>query len=177
VARPNNRAAINAKILGLTEAKRAFEALPEIARDEYNWATELTLREITRLAIARLLSSGHVRTRALVNHIGWTLNKKSGQGRAGVLKASTVMVLGGQKVRVRGIVQAGKGGSALKSQGARVIRPSKYGHLIEFDTGPGKTEPFMRPAVAAEQSHYLARCRDAGQRIEKGVANIGMRTL
>lgn len=182
MARPNNRAAITAKILGLKEAKAAFQKLPEVARDAYNWATEVTLSEIARSAMANLQKSPSIRTRTLLDSIGWSLNRNSGQGKVGIKQiTSTVNVLPGVRKNtiIKGRVIAGRNGSALTSQGARVIRPTRYGHLVEFGHGgkAAKAEPFMRPAVTQEQSHFLARCRDAGSRIERDMANVGSRTL
>jgi hypothetical protein len=170
--RPNNRAAISAKILGLSQAKAAFQKLPEIAREEYNRATWTTLSEIARIAKQNILANPSVRTRALYDHVGFTLNEKSGQGRVGIRKGETRIVVpsaGGGKartIRVKGIIVAGRNGSALRSQGAKVIRPTSYGHLVEFR----HKEPFMVPAAKAQQQPYLDRMRVASRAIEKQMA-------
>lgn len=165
--RPNNRAAIDAKVLGLSQAKAAFQKLPEVSREQFNKATWATLSEIKRIAQANILSSPSVRTRALYNAVAFTLNEKSGQGRVGLTPGSTRITVPsasgkGRSVRVKGILVAGRGGSALRSQGARLIRPTKYGHLVEFK----HNEPFMVPAAKAQTQPYLERMRAAGRAIE-----------
>lgn len=182
MARPNNAAAIAGHVQGLREAKAAFQAMPEIMRDNLNNATETTVREIVRLAKARLQASPSIRTRSLFNSIAWTLNRKSGRGRAGVTSGSTTGffaagtgVAGELKRRtIKGVVIAGKGGGAI---GGRLVRPSRYAHFVEFGTRHMPAEPFMIPAAEAEAQPYLQRCRAAGKNAEKDLAAIGMRNL
>ena len=178
--RPNNQAAIRVHVLGLAEAKAAFQQLPEIARDAYNnWATELTLREIVRDAKARVAASPSIQTRSLYTAIGWSLNAKSGQGKAGVGGGSTRVssgsfgTVGRSVVRVKGFVIPGRNGSALTSQGARFIRPTRYAHLVEFGASHMPAEPFMVPAAKGQQHAYLGRCREAGRQIETEMAEVG----
>lgn len=175
--RPNDQAAISAHVDGLREAKAAFSALPEITRDAMLVATEVTVREIARGAQQRLLASPSVQTRNLYNAIGWTINKNTGLGRAGVMNVTTSLSIGGKKVRVKGIVTAGAGGSASKSAGASLDKPRRRAHFVEFGTRFMPAEPFMTPSAAAEKQPYLDRCRAAGKTIETDMAAIGMRHL
>lgn len=175
--RPNNSAAIGQYVRGLSQAKAAFQALPEIIRDRLLAATETTVREIARGAQARILASPSVQTRSLYNHIGWTLSKTNGRGRVGVSAGSTSITVGGKRFRVKGIVIAGRGGSAARSAGAKVIRPSHYAHFVEFGSRKMRAEPFMMPSAEAEKGPYLDRCLRAGKEIERDMAAIGARTL
>lgn len=164
--RPNNRTAIAAHIQGLREMKAAFQALPDIVRERMLSATETTVREIARNAQARILRSPSVRTRALHDHIKWSVTKTNGRGRVGVATGTTTMQVGGKKVRVKGIITAGRGGSASSASGAKSIQPTRYAHLIEFGTKHFPAEPFMVPSADAEKQHYLNRCKAAGPLIE-----------
>lgn len=178
MARPNNQTAIQAHITGLREAKAAFQAMPEIMRDELNRATETTVREIVRLAKARVAASPAIRTRALFNSINWTLNRKSGRGRAGVSSGSTTVRTSStstgkvRNVRVKGVIVPGKDGGQI---GARLVRPSRYAHFIEFGAKHKHmpAEPFMVPSAEAEKKPYLDRCRVAGKKLEQKMAQIG----
>lgn len=167
MARPNNSTAIRGYIKGLSEAKARFQALPEITRDLFNEATETTLSEVRRIARQKLKASPSIRSRALYNAVNYRLNKKSGIGVVGIQTGTTTMQVGGKKVKVKGIVVAGSGGSALKSQGAMLIRPTRYAHLIEFGRAGAPAEPFMRPAVAFQKPHFEKRMRDAGKGVER----------
>lgn len=175
MARPNNAAAIAGHIQGLREAKAAFQALEPTFREHMADATETTVREIARGAQARLRSSPSVQTRNLLNAVGWTMNRKNGRGRAGIQNVTTTINVGGKKIRVKGIITAGKDGSASHAAGARSDRPSRRAHFVEFGTRKMRAEPFMVPAAEAETPHYLARCKDAGKRAEKELAAIGSR--
>ena len=174
--RPNNSAAIANYVQGLREAKAAFQALPESARDRLLTATDITLREIKRLAQAKIQASPSIRTRALFNSLAFKLNLKSGVGKVGVTSGETLMRTSStssgktRTVRIRGVIVLGKNGG---QQGARLIRPSRYAHLVEFGARHMKAEPFMMPAVEAEKGPYLDRCRAAGPLIEKDAAKIG----
>lgn len=174
--RPNNAGAIGMHVQGLREAKSAFQALPQIARDAYLHATEMTLMEIRRGAQGRILSSPSVNTRRLHDHVNYTLNRKSGFGRVGVTSGSSRIIVPSvagktRSVRVKGVVVPGRGGSALKSAGARIDRPSRRAHFVEFGTKFMPAEPFMVPATTAQKSPYLERIRAAGREIERGVAS------
>jgi HK97 gp10 family phage protein len=178
MARPNNTAAIQAHVQGLREAKAAFQALPEIVRDAMLDATETTVREIVRHAKARVTNSPSIQTRSLLNAIAWSINRKSGLGKAGVTSGSTTGyfsagtgVAGELKKRtIKGVII----GSGRK---ARLVRPSRYAHLVEFGARHMKAEPFMMPAAESQKQPYLSRCRAAGKQIEKNTAAIGARNL
>jgi HK97 gp10 family phage protein len=174
-ARQNNAGAIQEHIKGLREAKAAFQALPQLMRERMNVATETTLSEIVRHAKGRITSSPSIQTRSLLNAIGYSLNKNNGRGRAGVGRVTTTLNLGGRKVRVRGIVVAGKDGSALTSAGAKLIKPTRYAHLVEFGSRHMKAEPFMLPAAKSQEQPYLERASRAGKEVERDMAAIGMR--
>lgn len=175
--RPNNSAAIARHVRGLREAKAAFQALPEIVRNRMLVAVEMTVQEIARQAQARLAASPSIQTRSLYNHIAWRINKNSGRGYVGVSSGSTTITFGGRRVRVKGIVVAGRGGSALRSAGARVIRPSRYAHLVEFGSRKMEAEAFMLPSANAEKRPFVDRCVRAGKDIEQDMARIGGRAL
>lgn len=185
MARPNNGKAIQLRIDGLREAIAAFQALPDETREALLSATETTVSEIARGAQVRLRSSPSIMTRTLVNAVGWTVNRRSGLGRVGIRATSTVMrnaqmgAIGRNTVRVKGTVIPGRNGSALTSQGARIIRPTKYGHLVEFGhrkgagRGAAAPEPFMKPAAKAEEANYLDRIRRSGPDIERRMGKYG----
>lgn len=169
MARPNNSAAIAGYVRGLREAKAAFQKMPEVFRERLLTATETTVREIARQAQARLRSSPSIQTRALHDRVAWKVTRTNGRGRVGISSGTTT--IGG--TRVKGIVTAGRGGSAMKSAGARIDRPSRRAHFVEFGTRRMPAEPFMVPALEAEQNPYLARCRAAGAAAERDLATSG----
>lgn len=175
--RPNNAGAVSKYVRGMSAAKAAFQALPEIVRARMLDATEATVREIARGAQSRLVSSPSIQTRSLYNHVAWRVTKTNGRGRVGISSGSTTITVGGKKVRVKGIVVAGRGGSASKASGAKVIRPSRYAHLIEFGSRRFKAEAFMMPSAEAEKQPHLQRCIRAGKSIETDMAAIGRRNL
>ena len=172
MARPNS-GALQEHIRGLREAKAAFQALPQIVRDRLLVATEETLQQIVHHAQLRLAASPAIRTRALFNAMAYTLNKKSGRGKAGVANVTTSMMLGGKLRKIKGIIRAGRGGSALKSHGATIIKPARYAHFVERGTRHMKAEPFMGPASESQKAGYVARCLKARALIEHDVAVIG----
>ena len=174
---PAGRAALDAKIQGLREAKAAFQALPEVTRDRLNAATEITVREIARLAKANLLASPSIQTRSLLNAVAWKMNYQNGRGSVGIANVTTTLTVGGKKVRVKGVIVAGKGGSALTSAGAKRISPRRYAHLVEFGSRLAGKEPFMLPAADAEQQPHLDRYLRAGKQIEQDLSAIGGRHL
>lgn len=177
MARPNNATAISGYVRGLREAKAAFQALPETVREAMLDATETTVREIARHAQARLASSPSINTRSLYNHIAWKVTKSNGRGRVGVSAGETRMVVGGRKIKLKGILVAGKGGSAHTAAGAKLIRPSRYAHLVEFGSAHMRAEPFMIPAAEAQREPYLQRAVRAGKDVERATAAIGIRNL
>ena len=176
MARPNDAGAISRHVTGLREAKAAFMRLPEVARDNMNGAVETTVREIARGAKARLLASPSIVTRNLYNHVRWSVTKTNGRGKVGISAGSTTITVGGRSVKVKGIITAGTGGSALKSMGARKDSPARRAHFIEFgkhDKHEAKAEPFMIPSAEAQRAPYLARCRQAGKGIERDLRSGG----
>lgn len=160
-------------VQGLREAKAAFQAMPDAARLRLLSATEMTVREIARGAKQRLQSSPSVRTRALLNHVVWTINKKNGRGRVGISAGSTTIRnpqmggIGRNTRKIKGIVVRSARG------GARLDMPSRRAHFVEFGTQEMKAEPFMIPATEAEQQPYLSRCKGIGRLLEQDVAKIG----
>lgn len=183
MARPNSRSAISLHVKGLKEAKARFQALPEIVREAMLHATEVTVREITRNAQARIQRSPAVRTRALHDHIGWSVTRSNGRGRAGVRSGTTMLTtianfaageIGGRRIRVKGIITPGANGGAA---GAKRVQPTRYAHFVEFGTRHMPAEPFMIPSAETEKPNYLARCRAAGQVIERDASVRGGRLL
>ena len=166
-------ASLTEKIQGLREAKAAFQALPTIVRDRLLDATFVTLSEIKRHAQAQLLASPSIQTRNLYNAVDFTLNKNSGRGRVGIANVMTVLNVGGLRLRGRGIIKAGAGGSALTSKGASKDVPRRRAHFIEFGTRHHPAEPFMTPAAESQVQPYLERCRARGPQIEQDAARIG----
>jgi len=81
------------KIEGMRAAKAAFQALPETVRDGLLDATETTARELVRHAQARLASSPSIQTRALYDHVAWSINRKNGRAKAGISTGSTMIAL------------------------------------------------------------------------------------
>lgn len=179
MARPNNAFAIAGHVQGLREAKAAFQALPAITRDALANATFATTSEIARIAQQRLRSNPSIRTRTLHDAIGFQMNWKSGRGRAGIKNVTTTLRVNGRKVKVKGRIVAGRNGSASTAQGAKRIRPSQYGHLVEFGGRSGKmpAEPFMIPAAESQKGPYLDRCKHAGKAIEQRMSAIGRRLV
>lgn len=173
---PNNTS-LAGRIQGLREAKAAFQALPDIVRGRMLAATETTVSEIARGAQARIKGHPSIDTGALYDHVAWSVTKTNGHGKVGIASGTTTFNVNGRKVKVKGVIVAGKGGSALKSDGAKVKRPSHYAHMVEFGTRHMSAAPFMIPSAEAEKDPYLERCRNAGRSIETDVAAIGMRNL
>ena len=170
-----NQSALTERIAGMRAAKAAFNALPEVTRDRLNHATETTVREIVRFARNRLLASPSIQTRSLYNAVQWTMNPKNGRGKVGIADVTTTLTVGGTKIRVRGIVRAGAGGSARTAQDAVTKVPRTYGPKVEFGTRRMKAEPFMGPAVQDQKQPYLDRCLARGADIERDLAAIGAR--
>lgn len=179
MARPNDAYAIAGRVQGLREAKAAFQALPELTRDGLNDATFTTVSEIARLAKLRLLTNPSIATRTLYNAVGFSMNWKSGRGKAGIqnmtTRVSNTSVRRTFRVKGRIVTTTRRDGSVQ----SRVVRPSKYGHLVEFGARGGQMpkEPFMIPATESQQQPYLQRCQRAGKQIEQQAAAIGMRNL
>ena len=177
MARPNNSAAIAGRIQGLREAKAAFQALPEVTRDAMLNAVTLTASETARLARLQVERSPSVNTRNLLNHITYKVTQTNGRAKVGVSTGSTTMVVNVRKKKLKGIIIAGRNGSASKAAGARLVRPSRYAHLVEFGSRKMPAEPFMIPAAENQKQPFVDRCRAAGRQIESGMRNAGGRTL
>lgn len=166
-------------VQGMRACRAAFKALPQVAKDAFLPAIEITVKEIARQAQARLLSSPSIQTRALHDHVAAKVIKASGRGIVGVSTGSTVIRRANRKagitgLKVKGIIVAGKGGGAV---GSYLDKPSKRGHFVEFGTRTMPAEPFMIPAAESEQGAFLSRCQVAGRTIERDVAAIGSRNL
>ena len=173
MARPNNAAAISGHVQGLRELKAAFQRLPAIVQEHLNDATEITVREGVRHAQAQLQQSPSIDTRALYDHVGWAMNRKAGRGSFGIKRATTTFNVGGKRVRVKGLIRAGAGGSASTSAGATKDQPSRRAHFVEFGTVRMAAEPFMLPAAESQRGPYLDRCRRAGAAIERDMSTVG----
>lgn len=180
MARPNNAGAISAWLDGKREAKAKFAALPPFMQQKRITVNSATAAAIVVGARQRLIASPSIQTRALYDHVNWKLNTKTGEARAGVTSGSTVQrmtvrvgnaaVL--KNVRTKGLVIAGRGGSALRSQGARFDRPSRRAHLIEFGWSHAEAEPFMIPSTDAQKDPHLQRWRAAGRELERDMAGM-----
>jgi HK97 gp10 family phage protein len=164
-------------ILGVRACREAFQQLPEITREAMNDATLWAVQQGARLAQAQIERSPSIVTRALHDHIAFAINRKAGRGSFGVTPGSTTFQIAGRRVRVKGLVTAGAGGSASRSAGARVDKPSRRAHFVEFGTTHQRAEPFMTPAAEALRDPYLDRCIRAGTTIERDMAAVGSRTL
>lgn len=165
--------ALGEHIKGLKAAKAAFQALPEIVRENLLHATEVTVREIARGAQSRLLSSPSVQTRNLYNAVAWSVTKTNGRGKVGITRGQTILssLATRKRIKVKGIVVASKSGAA------RVDQPSRRAHFIEFGTRHQPAEPFMLPSAESQVQPYVQRCHAAGKDIERDVAAVGTRTL
>lgn len=165
-------------VRGLAEAKAAFQALPEAMRNRCNAATDLTGREVVRLAKARILASPSVRTRALLNNIAFKLNEQTGRGKAGVTSGSTSGFFAAgtgvagelRRRRIKGVIAKVGNRQAL-------LKPSRYAHFVEFGTRHNAAEPFMIPAAEQQKQPYLARIQAAGRLVEQDLAHVGSRNL
>lgn len=171
---------VESKIQGLREAKAAFQALPEIEREARLEATSVTAQMIVNGAQARILASPSVVTKALYDHITWSVTKTNGRGRVGVAAGSFTVtqqanlsrgVIGGRKIRVRGALRTTAAGRQV------IRRPARYAHLVEFGSKKAAAEPFMIPAAEGQVQPHLQRLIAAGKKIERDVAAIGLRNL
>jgi hypothetical protein len=171
---------IAGSVKGLAAARDAFKALPEIARDAMADATFTTVSEIVRAAKQRLLANGSIQTRTLYNAITFSLSLKTGRGRAGIERVTTRVSNSSTSKRtfkIKGRIVSMTNKAGVASQ--RIMRPSKYGHLVEFGGRGGKlrARPFMLPATESQRLPYLERCKNAGKVMERQMAVIGMRNL
>lgn len=171
-ARPNDTAAISRWLMGAKQVKARFQALPLIIRNAMNDANEETVRAIQIRARGQLEASPSIQTRSLWNAIDYRVTRSNGTARVGVTSGSTRIPVAGKTVKVKGFVVAGAGGSALTSKGARLIRPSRYAHLVEWGSSKMPAEPFMTPAQEAERGPYVARCKAAKGTIVRDLQSV-----
>ena len=166
------QAGLAVKIQGLREAKRAFQALPEVTRDAMLSAVEMTARELARNAQAKIASSPSINTRSLYNAIAWRVTKTNGRAKVGVSPTSTTFynVSTRKRERFKGRIGA-RGGKQV------LIRPDRYAHFIEFGTRKQPAEPFMIPAAEGQKGPFLDRVKAAGRKVERGMGNVGGRML
>lgn len=145
--------AMKVSVKGLIAARKAFKALAPEVQAQLSEATERTVFAVRQRATANV----PVDTGTLRDHILGRFSARTGFGRVGI-KDGRVAI-------------AGKGGSALTSQGARVLEASRYAHMVEFGTAETNAQPFMMPAAEAERSAYAQRLREAGKRAERNLAS------
>jgi HK97 gp10 family phage protein len=162
-------AAIAGYVQGLREAKAAFQALPEIAREAMLDAVMVTSSELAREAKAKILQSPSVQTRSLYNAIGWSVTKTNGRGRVGVTAGSSAAVFPSttgapRRRRIKGVIV-----------GNRLVRPDQYARYVEFGTSHMASEAFMIPAAESQKAPFLDRAIRAGKVIEQNVAAVGGR--
>jgi hypothetical protein len=176
----SNGFSIEGNVAGLRSAKAAFQALPEIVRDAMADATFTTVSEIARIAKQRLSANGSIQTRTLYNALGFTMSMKTGRGRAGIQNVTTRVSNDSSskrtfKVKGRVVTTVNRSGVAA----SRIVRPTKYGHLVEFGARGGKMRaaPFMLPATENQKAPYLDRCKRAGKVIEQQTSAIGARGI
>lgn len=128
------------RIEGLTAAKKAFQAMPDVAQLHLGAATETTAAAI----IQRARATVSVRTGALKSKLAYKFSDKTGIATAGIEKGAVGDEIPGH---IGHLVEFGHGG------------PS-----------PAPAHPFMIPAAEAERQPYLERCRDAGKKIERDLS-------
>jgi HK97 gp10 family phage protein len=143
---PAGQAGLSAKIQGLREAKRAFQALPEVFRDRLLAATETTASEVVRAARARIASSPSMRTRRLYDAIGYKITKTNGRAKVGVQNTS------------------------FPDSRGFTDNPARRARFVEFGTAHMPAEPFMIPAAESQVQPYLTRCQAAGREAERDLA-------
>lgn len=144
---------LRGEVRGIIAARKAFQALPQVMRDQFNEATEDTAIALAADARQRV----PVDTGTLRDHIGHSFSKRSGFAKVGI--------------RPGRVAIAGAGGSALTSSGARLLEPRKYARMVEFGTVKQTAQPFMLPAAEGQRVHYARRLRDAGKRGERQLAS------
>jgi len=164
------KAGLAGKIQGLREAKRAFQALPEVTRTAMLSAVEMTAREMARAAQERIARSPSIQTRSLYNAIAWRATKTNGRAKVGVSAGKTTFynVTTRKRESFKGRIGARGGRQVL-------IRPDRYAHFVEFGTRKMPAEPFMIPAAEGQKGPFLDRCRAAGRQLEQGMAALGAR--
>lgn len=144
--------AIKGSVRGHIAARKAFKALAPEMQAQLSEATERTVYAVKQRATA----SVPVDTGTLRDHVLSRFSPRTGFGRVGI-KSGRVAI-------------AGRGGSALTAQGARVLEASRYAHMVEFGTATTAAQPFMLPAAEAERGAYAQRLRTAGKKAERNLA-------
>jgi hypothetical protein len=170
----------NEAVLGLKAAQAAFKALPDVARERLGDAAEDTAIRV--LAGARRRVASHRRYGFLERYLDRSMNRTTGEARVGLPRRAAVIPGGAAPgsartgvIRRRGAATFDVYGSG-SAQGARVVYPSKYAHLVEFGHGRGAGKssapayPFMIPAAEAEKQSFLRACQEAGQKIERDLS-------
>jgi biotin carboxyl carrier protein len=169
-----------AKLIGLTAAKRQIAQLPEIVRVKAFAPIQASTNQMAADAQAAAprrspdalpgYSGG-----ALRSHIAGRVSKKHLIGIVGIERGA-VVVVGGTSHTVnttkrvkyrrrkadgtyadayRRRVIGGKARARIAARGGRVVQPTKYGHLMEFEFG----RSFLRPAARRQQSAFEAGLR------------------
>ncbi len=144
-----------ARLVGKKEAVAAFKALPEVVRKIF---ADLVITP-TVLAVA-----AGARQRARED--------------TGTMKEAITASKGGKTgwgfVRIKKLVKvfAGRNGSASTRMGARKVSARAHAHLNEFGTSKMAAQPFMFPALEAEQGPALSRARAAGPAIERAYTEL-----
>lgn len=166
------QAGLATKIQGLREAKRAFQALPDVTREAMLSAVQTTASELARDAQVRIARAPSIRTRALYNAIAWKVTKTNGRAKVGVGTGSTTYfnIQTRKRQTIKGTFRARGGKNQL-------VRPDRYAHFVEFGTRKAPAKPFMIPAAESQKGPFLDRCRAAGRKIEQNTAAIGARSL
>jgi HK97 gp10 family phage protein len=141
-----------AKVRGLAQVHRAFKAAPPALQHHLGKANETTAVAIAGRARALV----PVRFGFLKKFIAHTFSKKTGTAKVGIQKGRVAV--------------PGRGGSAKTSDGAMSAQPSIYAKWAEWGTSHSKAQPFMGPAVRAEQQPHLQRIQRAGKDAERDIA-------
>jgi len=128
---PNNTGAM----LGVREAKAAFQTVEPVLRDRLGDATEQTARVIAFNAQQRVRR----RYGILADHIRYSMSRKTGVAKVGIGPRETIELPTGHGTEV----------------------PTHIAHLVEFGHGgphPAEAEdPLMLPAAEGEKGNYLQR--------------------
>jgi HK97 gp10 family phage protein len=135
----------NEAVRGLAQAKRAFKALPDIAREALADATEETAEHIRAGAVRRV----PVRFGFLRDAIAKTMSRRTGVAKVGITR-----------------------GTHITPDGSKVD-PARYGHLQEFGSEHNPAHPFVLPAAEEQKDPYLRRAKDAGKTIERDMGALG----
>lgn len=186
-----------ARVIGLEQARAQMRGLPEHARMQWWDVTAQTAAAIVGRARAHIpvrregLPEGYSGG-ALKRHFGWEQKPSDPAARIGIEMVSLVVRTRGRrgagvttfhdhkfkrardgKWRRRTLSRSAM--DRLAAGGAKVIRPTKYGHLQEFGTPRSSARPFLRPAAQAEQAAFERRARKAQAEVERLLADAGYR--